>query len=82
MEVNLTDYRLHNEDTGSASYQCASLSSRIRDLTDHLKQHPKDFSSKRGLLRLVARRKKFLASLKKSNEQKYQLIVENFALRG
>ena len=82
VDSSLDRYQLHEQDTGSTSYQCALLSNRISELTEHLKIHPKDFPSRRGLLCLVSRRKKFLAALKESDKERYQLIVQNFGLRS
>ncbi|HCQ39192.1 MAG TPA: 30S ribosomal protein S15, partial [Verrucomicrobiales bacterium] len=64
-----------------ADYQVALLSQRIKHLTDHLGSHRKDFSSRRGLLTLVARRRKLLDFLEKDNEERYQKIVAGLGLR-
>jgi small subunit ribosomal protein S15 len=58
--INPKDFQLHEGDTGSADYQVALLTVRIHHLTDHLLKHVKDFSSRRGLLKLVAQRRKLL----------------------
>ncbi|GAA5497189.1 small subunit ribosomal protein S15 [Rubritalea squalenifaciens DSM 18772] len=80
-EINPADYQLHEGDTGSADYQVALLTQRIVDLTDHLGTHKKDVSSRRGLLRLVARRRKLLDYLKANNEERYQKVIKGLGLR-
>ena len=72
----------HEGDTGSASVQIALLTERIRYLTDHFKQHPKDFHSRRGLLKLVGRRRKLLKYLKKYNFEEYRKVVNELGLKG
>ncbi|MFU8892585.1 MAG: 30S ribosomal protein S15 [Luteolibacter sp.] len=79
--VNTKEYQLHEGDTGSAPYQVALLTQRIFDLTDHLNIHTKDFSSRRGLLKLVARRRKLLDYIKTGSEEKYQEIIKGLGLR-
>jgi small subunit ribosomal protein S15 len=79
--IDPNQYRLHDKDTGSADYQVALLSQRIKHLTDHMGSHRKDFSSRRGLLTLVARRRKLLDFLEKDNEERYQKIVAGLGLR-
>jgi small subunit ribosomal protein S15 len=73
--------RLHEKDTGSSDVQIALLTERINSLTDHLRTHRKDHSSRRGLLKLVARRRKLLDYLKKSAAERYQKILEQLNLR-
>ena len=79
--IDTNEYRLHEKDTGRADYQVALISQRIKHLTDHLGSHRKDFSARRGLLTLVARRRKLLDFLKKDNEERYQKIVAGLGLR-
>jgi len=79
--INLKDYQLHEGDTGSAPYQVALLTQRIVHLTDHLNLHKKDFSSRRGLLKLVAQRRKLLDYIKGSSEEKYQQVIQGLGLR-
>lgn len=79
--INLKDYQLHEGDTGSADYQIALLTLRISHLTGHLGTHKKDTSSRRGLLRLVSRRRKLLDYLKNNNEERYQKILKGLNLR-
>ena len=80
-EINLTEYQLHEGDTGSAPYQVALLTQRILHLTDHLNLHKKDFSSRRGLLKLVAQRRKLLDYIKGNSEEKYQQVIQGLGLR-
>lgn len=79
--INLKDYQLHEKDTGSADYQVASLTKRILHLTAHLVIHKKDFSSRRGLLRAVAERRRHLDYLRNSSEERYQKLIKSLGLR-
>jgi small subunit ribosomal protein S15 len=79
--INLKDYQLHEGDTGSADYQVALMTQRIVHLTDHLGTHRKDFSSRRGLLRLVSQRRKLLDFLKAHSEDRYQKVIQGLGLR-
>ncbi len=72
----------HEGDTGSASVQIALLTERIKYLTEHFKQHPKDFHSRRGLLKLVGRRRKLLKYLKKYNFEEYRRVINELGLKG
>ncbi|MDB4657914.1 30S ribosomal protein S15 [Verrucomicrobiales bacterium] len=76
-----TDLRLHDADTGSADVQIARLTERIIHLTDHLGTHTKDISSRRGLLRLVARRRKLLDYLVRTDNERYQSVIKSLGLR-
>lgn len=80
-EKIIKKYRLHENDTGSAEVQIALLSEEIDRLTTHLKKHPKDFHSKRGLLKMVSRRKKLLAWLKREDEKRYNSTVKVLGLK-
>jgi small subunit ribosomal protein S15 len=73
--------RLHETDTGSADVQIALLTSRINELTEHLKIHKKDHSSRRGLLRMVATRRSLLDYLKDTAVDRYQKVIEQLGLR-
>jgi small subunit ribosomal protein S15 len=68
-------------DTGSAEVQVAIMSERISNLTEHFKTHKKDNHSRRGLLKLVAARRSLLDHLKKSDEGRYQKLIENLGIR-
>lgn len=74
-------YKLHETDSGSPEVQIALLSEEIRQLLLHLKSHPKDYHSKRGLLKMVAKRRKFLSYLKKEDEKRYNSIVKKIELK-
>ncbi len=80
-DINLKDYQLHEGDTGSAPYQVALLTRRITHLTEHLKLHSKDFSSRRGLLTMVSQRRKLLDYIKKGSDEKYLQIIKGLGLR-
>ena len=75
------NFQLHDKDTGSADIQVAQLTSRINHLTKHLSAHKKDFSTRKGLLKLVARRRKLLDYLKRKNVDRYQNILKGLKLR-
>ncbi len=73
--------RLHEKDTGSADVQIALLTQRINELTEHLKTHKKDHSSRRGLLKMVATRRSLLDYLKDRAEDRYQQVLAKLGLR-
>ncbi len=73
--------QLHDRDTGSADVQIAILSGRISHLTDHLTANKKDVSSRRGLMRMVARRRKLLDYLARTNQDRYQKVLATLGLR-
>jgi small subunit ribosomal protein S15 len=68
-------------DTGSAQVQIALLTTRINELTEHLRSHPKDHYSRRGLLKLVGRRRRFLNYLQRSNLESYRELIKELGLR-
>lgn len=74
-------YKTHDKDTGSPEVQVALLSERISYLTDHFKIHKKDHHSRRGLLKLVAQRRKLIAYLKSIDKQRYKTLIERLGLR-
>ena len=74
-------YKLHEADTGSVSVQIALLTEEIKRLVLHLKKHPKDFHSKRGLLKMVDKRRKFLKHLKEEDIKRYNSIVKEIGLK-
>lgn len=80
-EVIIQKYRTHEGDTGSAEVQIALLSEEIERLLSHLKTHKKDLHSKRGLLKMVSRRRKFLTYLKEENEKSYAKITKELGLK-
>lgn len=75
------DYQRANGDTGSPEVQIALLTARIADLTEHFKAHVKDHHSRRGLLRMVSRRRKLLDYLKKVNAEQYKALIDRLGLR-
>ena len=77
----VSNYRLHDGDTGSPEVQIALLSNRITYLTDHFKTHKKDHHSRRGLLKLVSRRRHLLDYLKKKNVERYRTIIKSLGIR-
>ncbi|HAA84818.1 MAG TPA: 30S ribosomal protein S15 [Kosmotogaceae bacterium] len=76
------EYQLHDKDTGSVEVQIAIMTARIRHLTEHLKEHPKDFHTRRGLLKLVGRRRKMLRYVKNSKPEVYKDLITKLGLRG
>ena len=74
--------RLHQQDTGSADVQIALLTERISRITGHLKGHGKDLSSRRGLLRLVANRRRLLTYLENISPERYRNVGRKLQLRG
>ncbi|MBP8303041.1 MAG: 30S ribosomal protein S15 [Phycisphaerae bacterium] len=75
------DYEVHEGDTGSPEVQIAILTKRINDLTEHLKAHRKDHSSRRGLLKMVGSRSSLLKYVNKKDPQRYQTIISRLGLR-
>jgi small subunit ribosomal protein S15 len=74
-------YKLHENDTGSPEVQIAILTEKIKKLSDHLKEHKKDHSSRRGLLKMVGRRRKLLNYIKEKDYDKYLQLLETLNLR-
>ena len=77
----LTEYGLHETDTGSAEAQVAMLTKRISDLTEHLKQHKHDHHTRRGLLGLVGKRRRLLRYLQQVDISRYRSLIERLGLR-
>ena len=77
----LTEYGVHETDTGSPEAQIALLTKRITDLTEHLKQHKHDHHTRRGLLLLVGQRRRLLNYLQKTEIERYRSIIERLGLR-
>ena len=77
----LADYAIHEGDTGSPEVQIALLTTRINELNAHLKEHPKDKHSYRGLLKMVGHRRNLLAYLQKKDIERYRAIVKKLGLR-
>jgi small subunit ribosomal protein S15 len=74
-------YRVHDADTGSPEVQVAVLTERINELTEHLRSHKKDHSSRRGLLKMVGKRSALLKYLRREDETRYRKVVESLKLR-
>ncbi len=74
-------YKINEKDTGSPEVQIAILTSRIQNLTEHLKKNSKDHHSSRGLLKMVGHRRKLLVYLQKKNIERYRAIIEKLGLR-
>ncbi|MFA6963241.1 MAG: 30S ribosomal protein S15 [Patescibacteria group bacterium] len=74
-------YQTHDNDTGSTEVQVAILTKKISDLTKHLKEHKKDFDSRRGLLMMVGKRRRLLNYLKKKNEADYIKVITDLNLK-
>ena len=77
----MQDFEIHNGDTGSPEVQIAVLTKRINELTEHLKAHRKDHSSRRGLLKMVGNRSSLLKYINKKDPQRYQSIISRLGLR-
>ncbi len=77
----ISDYRQHETDTGSAEVQIAVLSERIKNLTEHFKTHKKDHHSRRGLLKMVNKRRRLLDYLRNNKINQYREIISRLGLR-
>ncbi len=80
-ESLIQQYHIHPGDTGSPEVQIALLTTRIEQLTEHLRGHKQDDHSRRGLLKLVGQRRRQLAYLKKKDAERYRVIIERLGLR-
>ncbi|EKE14172.1 MAG: SSU ribosomal protein S15P [uncultured bacterium] len=80
-EKIIKKFKTHASDTGSSEVQIAILSEEIAQLTDHLKKHEKDFSSRRGLLRKVGQRRQLLRFLEKDNFKSYEELIKKLKLK-
>lgn len=74
-------YKLHDKDTGSPEVQIALLTEEINKLLSHLKKHQKDLHSKRGLLKMVSKRRKLLKYLQDKDEKKYKSLIKKIGLK-
>lgn len=77
----IKDHRTHEKDTGSAEVQIALLTERINEASEHLKQHRKDFHSRRGLLMMVGKRNRLLRYLARTDAQAYKSLIGRLGLR-
>ncbi|MBU1045570.1 30S ribosomal protein S15 [Patescibacteria group bacterium] len=80
-EKIIKEYEVHKTDTGSPEVQCALLTKEIKRLLAHLKKHPKDLHSKRGLLQMVARRRRLLRYLQQKNVRRYSALIQKIGLK-
>ena len=77
----ISDFMTHEGDTGSAEVQVALLTTRISELAEHLKLHPHDHHSRRGLLKLIGRRRRLLAYISKGDVKRYRSLIGRLGLR-
>lgn len=77
----IDEYRVHDGDTGSPEVQVALLTSRINELTEHFKTHKKDHHGRRGLLKMVGRRRRLLAYVKGKDIERYRTLIQRLGLR-
>lgn len=77
----IEQYRLHDSDTGSPEVQVAILTQRINELTEHLRAHPKDHHSRRGLYKMIGQRRGLLNYLERTDVERYRALVEKLGLR-
>ena len=77
----ISTFRVHKTDTGSPEVQVAILSRRIRDLEEHFKTHAKDHHSRRGLLQMVARRRRLLDYLRSCSPERYKALIQSLGIR-
>jgi len=77
----ISDFRIHEGDTGSSDVQIALLTERISQLAEHLKMHPHDQHSRRGLLKLIGQRRRLLAYVNKGDVERYRSLISKLGLR-
>ena len=77
----IADYRRSDSDTGSPEVQVALLTKKINALTEHMKQNPKDFSTRRGLLQMVSNRRRLLDYLKRKDQSRYVAVIKRLGVR-
>jgi small subunit ribosomal protein S15 len=77
----ISDYKLHEGDTGSSEVQVALLTERINQLSEHLKAHPHDEHTRRGLLKLIGQRRRLLAYISKTDVKSYRSLIARLGLR-
>ncbi len=77
----IKEYATKKDDTGSPEVQVAILTNRIEELSQHMRVHKKDFHSRRGLLAMVAKRRKLLDYLKRKDEDRYQKLIKSLGIR-
>lgn len=77
----VSEHGMHEQDTGSAAVQIGLLTSKIEELTGHLKKHPKDNHSRRGLLQMVGKRRRLLKYLEKNDSKAYNAVIKKLGLK-
>lgn len=77
----IEEYARHSDDTGSPEVQVAILTSRIKELTDHLREHKHDESSRRGLLKMVGKRRRLLTYIRRKDYQRYMALTDKLGIR-
>ena len=77
----MAEFKLHESDTGSPEVQVALITRRINDITVHLKEHSKDFSTRRGLLKLIGQRRRLLDYLKRKDINRYRELIKALKIR-
>lgn len=78
----ISEYQVHETDTGSADVQVAMLTERIIRLSEHLKSNKKDHASRRGLMRMIGARKQLLAYIQKQSPERYRALITKLGIRG
>jgi small subunit ribosomal protein S15 len=78
----INEYQIHETDTGSADVQVAMLTTRINQLSTHLKTNKKEHSSRRGLLKMIGQRKRLLAYILKQDQARYRALITRLGIRG
>ncbi|HSM84055.1 MAG TPA: 30S ribosomal protein S15 [Nodosilinea sp.] len=78
----ISEYQVHETDTGSADLQIAMLTDRINQLSSHLQKNKKDYSSRRGLLKMIGHRKRLMAYLQKQDSERYRALIQKLGIRG
>jgi small subunit ribosomal protein S15 len=77
----MAEFKLHDSDTGSPEVQAALITQRIKDITEHLKVHKKDFHTRRGLLKLIGQRRRLLDYMQNKDIERYRKIIKTLGLR-
>lgn len=78
----INEYQKHETDTGSADLQVAILTERIKQLSQHLENNPKDYACRRGLLKVIGRRKRLLSYILNEDQARYQALITRLGIRG
>ncbi|MDE5103236.1 MAG: 30S ribosomal protein S15 [Trichodesmium sp. St19_bin2] len=76
------EYQTHETDTGSADVQVAMLTEKITKLSAHLRNNKQDYSSQRGLLKMIGKRKRLLTYIQKQNQERYKALITRLGIRG